>query len=99
MTKEIDAAYVLKYIIGSSNGTYMNRTADKFRQKYPWMAYIDPHHATFEDSGNFRINFAAPNEKIGELVDALTNEIGDLIQNITEDDVAIAKYALKNATF
>lgn len=87
---DVNAAYVLKYIIGKSNTGLHNRAFTHFHQKYKGLLYIDPHHTTFEDTGNFRINFAAANENIGEICDGIIKEIQDLA-NITEEEVVRAR--------
>ena len=88
--EDVNAAYVLKYIIGKSNSGECNRAFTHFHQKYKGLVYVDPHHCTFEDTGNFRINFAAANENIGEVCDGVVKEIQDLA-NITEEEVARAR--------
>ena len=87
---DVNAAYVLKYIIGKSKTGQHNRAFTHFHQKYKGLAYVDPHHTTFEDTGNFRINFAAPNESIGEVCEGIVKEIQDLV-NVSEEEVARAK--------
>jgi len=95
---EHNAAYVLKYVIGESKTGLFNRAYTNFHQKNPWLCYVRPHHTTFEDSGNFRINVAAPNEKAAELSEVLIKEIQDL-QNVTDEEVSRAKNRLKRITF
>ncbi|CAG9315819.1 unnamed protein product [Blepharisma stoltei] len=95
---ERHAACVLKYLIGQSNTGLFNRAHTNFHQKNPWLVYVDPHHETFQDSGNFRINVAAPNEKAAELSEALVKELRDL-QNVTDEEVVRAKQKLKRATY
>ena len=87
---DVNALYVLKYIIGKSNTGLFNRAFTHFHQKYAGLVYIDPHHTTFEDTGNFRINFAATNEKIGEVSHGIVKEIQDFA-NITEEEFKRAK--------
>lgn len=94
---DTNAAYVLKYVIGKKGSGLHNRAATKFATKYKGLAYLDPHHTTFQDTGNFRINFAATNDKVGEVCQGVVDEIKDLA-NITQDEVDRAKnYLVKEA--
>jgi len=95
--KDVVAAYVLKYLIGTTGTGIQNRAYTRFHEKYPWIAYVDPHHATFEDTGNFRINLAVPHGKTGELSELLVKELQDL-QNVTEEEVQRAKNKFKRVT-
>ena len=90
---DIYAAVVLKNLIGKSNTGLFNRSYTHFHQKYKELAYLEPDLAVFEDTGNFRINFAAPNDKIGEISEGIIKEIHDL-SNITEEEVERSKKQL-----
>lgn len=88
---EAYAAYVLKYAFGVTGQTTQGRAYTSFHARFPELLYIEPHHATFEDSGNFRINFAAPNGKIGEISEAVLKELSELGGSITEEEVSRGK--------
>lgn len=85
---EAYVAYVLKYAFGVTGQTTQGRAFTHFHAKFPELLYIEPHHATFEDSGNFRIDFAAPNAKIGEICDQVVQELQGLAESLTEEEVA-----------
>jgi predicted Zn-dependent peptidase len=91
------SASVLKNVIGKSNTGVHNRANTHFHEKYEGLLYLEPDQVNFEDTGNFKINFAASNDKIQAVAEGVIKELQDLA-NITEQEVTRAKNSLIRTT-